>query len=308
MARALPPLSALRAFEASGRHLSFTKAADELGVTPAAVSHQVRQLEEFLGVALFRRLHRTVLLSDAGQSCLPLLTEGFDRLAEGIALLRRSDETGPLTVSVAPSFAVKWLVPRIEGFTSLHPDIDVRISATMALVDFRTDQVDMAIRYGNGDYPGLRIDKLFAESVTPMCSPALLDGAAPLRRPADLRGHTLLHDDSLYISGPAPDWRMWLRLAGVDDVDPDRGPRFNQAAHAMEAAIEGLGVVLGRESLAASDIAAGRLVRPFALTLPTEFAYYLVRPDAGGDRPKVAAFRDWILDESRQDDAKLRQC
>jgi len=304
MPRTLPPLNALRAFEASGRHLSFTKASDELGVTPAAISHQVRQLEEYLGVALFRRLTRAVHLTDAGQSCLPLLTQGFDKLAEAVAALQSAERSGVLMVSVTPSFASKWLIPRIERFATLHPDVDLRISASINLVDFRSDHVDVAIRFGRGQYAGLRGDKLFAESVTPMCSPALLQGKPSLSTPADLRHHTLLHDDSAYTSGPTPDWRVWLKLAGHDDVDPTRGPRFSDAAHALQAAMDGLGVVLGRESLAVSDIAAGRLVRPFELTLQTDFAYYLVRPDTGEDRPKVAAFRDWILEEAQQDEQR----
>lgn len=299
-----PLLNALRAFEASARHLSFTKAADELGVTPAAVSHQIRQLEDYLGMPLFRRLTRAVLLTDAAQACLPTLREGFDRLAEAVAILQSADRAGILTVSVAPSFAGKWLLPRIERFTSAHPDIDVRISANMAVVDFRSDQVDVAIRFGRGNYEGLSVDKLFSESVTPMCSPAL-QRKRPLRTPQDLETHTLIHDDSAYVIGPTPDWRMWLKMAGVANVDADRGLRFSFAEHALQAAIDGLGVVLGRRSLASADLAGGRLVTPFALSLPIEFAYYLVRPAFEDDRPKVALFRDWILAEARRDEATL---
>lgn len=302
MMRRLPPLNALRAFEASARHLSFTRAADELGVTPAAISHQVRQLEDWFGVPLFRRLNRSVRLTDAGQACLPPLTEGFDLLARAAAAVGAADDGGLLTVSVAPSFAGKWLVPRIEGFSARHPDVDVRISASMALVDFRTDDVDVGIRFGNGNYPDLRVDKLFAESVAPLCGPAVLADGQPLETPGDLSRHTLLHDDSAYAIGPTPDWRMWLRVAGVEDlVDWRRGPRFTQAEHALQAAIDGMGVVLGRTSLAAADLAAGRLVQPFALTLPTDFGYFLVAPETTAGRPKVAAFRDWIVEETRRD-------
>ena len=303
MRKRLPPLNAVRAFEASARHVSFTKAADELGVTPAAISHQVRLLEDQLGVSLFRRLNRTVRLTDAGQACLPMLTEAFDLIRRGVEAATAADEGGALTVSVTPSFASKWLVPRIEAFAAGHPEIDVRISATIALVDFRTDPVDVAIRFGAGTYPDLRVEKLFSESVAPMCSPALRDGPAPLRRPEDLAGHTLLHDDSAYVIGPTPDWRMWLRLAGVEGVDSTRGPRFSGADLALQAAIEGHGVVLGRTSLARGDLAAGRLVRPFELSLPIEFGYFLVFPEAAAERPKVAAFHDWILAEARHDEA-----
>ena len=305
MLRKLPPLTALRAFEAAARHLSLTKAAEELGVTPAAISHQVRQLEDQLGVELFRRLTRAVSLTEAGRVLLPLLTDGFDRLAEAVAVLRSMQQSCVLTVSVAPSFASKWLLPRLEGFAAAHPEIDVRISASMALVDFRSDQVDLAIRFGSGRYPGLKVDKLFSESVTPMCSPALLQGAHPLRNPDDLRHHPLLHDDSAYAVGPTPDWRMWLRLAGHEDVEASRGLRFSHAEHALQAACDGIGVVLGRQSLAAADIAAGRLVRPFQLVLPIDFGYYLVRPEQQEERPKVAALARWILDEAQRDDCTL---
>jgi len=226
-------------------------------------------------------------------------------LARAAAAVGTSDDGGMLTVSVAPSFAGKWLVPRIEGFSARHPDIDVRISASMGLVDFRTDDVDVGLRFGSGNYPGLRVDKLFAESVTPLCAPALLAGEAPLDTPADLRHHTLLHDDSAYAIGPIPDWRMWLRVAGVEDeVDWHWGLRFNQAEYALQAAIDGLGVVIGRTSLARADLAAERLVQPFALTLPTDYGYYMVAPEETADRPKVVAFRNWIVGETRKDAAE----
>ena len=302
MARKLPPLNALRAFEASARHLSFSRAADELGVTPAAISHQVRLLEDVLRVPLFRRVNRSVLLTDAGRSCLPLLSEGFDFLARAVAAAQADQDSGLLTVSIAPSFASKWLVPRIERFSNAHPEIDVRISASMTLVDFRSDKVDVAIRFGKGDYPGLRVDKLFAESISPMCSPTLMHGDRPLGVPTDLRHHTLIHDDSAYLFGPTPDWRMWLAAAGADSVDSSRGSRFSFADHALQAAIDGTGVVLGRNSLAAADIAAGRLIRPFDLSLSIAFGYYLVRPDVAVEPPKVAAFCEWVLAEAHRDE------
>jgi LysR family glycine cleavage system transcriptional activator len=251
---------------------------------------------------LFVRLTRRVVLTPAGQALLPPLTDGFDRLAEAVAGLRLVEQTGPLAVSLAPSFAAKWLVPRIERFSAAHPDIDLLISPSSALADFRSDGVDVAIRYGTGDYPGLRVESLFAETLTPMCSPALCAGPHPLITPGDLRHHVLIHDDSSVFLGPIPDWGMWLRLAGCEAIDVRRGPRFGYTEHALQAAIDGVGVVLGRRSLAAADIAAGRLVCPFELTLPTEFGYYLVCPESDADRPKVAAFRDWLIAEIRRDE------
>ncbi len=305
--RRLPPLNALRAFEASARHLSFSRAAEELGVTPAAISHQVRLLEQHLHVPLFRRLTRTVLLTDAGQACLPALQDGFDRLAEAVAILRSVERNRVLTVSVPPSFARRWLLPRIERFTEAHPEFDVRISANLALVDFRADHIDLAIRYGVGDYAGLRAERLFNECMTPMCSPALMRQGGPLETPSDLRNHTLIHDDTAYVSGPTPDWRMWLWLAGATDVDWSRGLRFGRAEDAMRAALDGLGVVLGRPTRADADLAAGRLVCPFKLVLPCEFGYHLVRPQVGNGRPAVAVFRKWLLDEARRDEVGLEQ-
>ncbi len=300
MARDLPPLNALRAFEAAGRHLSLTKAASELHVTPAAVSHQVKGLEGYLGVKLFRRVGNSLLLTDAGQACLPGLSEGFDRLAEAIERLGDHDTRGPVHVSVAPAFASKWLVPRLERFDAAHPEIDVRISASLELVNFDRDGFDAAIRLGRGSYPDLDVRKLFAESVVPMCRPDLIEGPHPLRTPADLRHHVLLHDDSLRFDRAAPDWPMWLKAAGVKDVDPSRGPHFSHPDHAMQAAIDGAGMVLGWRTLAAADLAASRLAIPFDLTLPMELAFFFVCPHVAAERPKVVAFRDWLLEESRR--------
>lgn len=298
--RRLPPLNSLRAFEASARHLSLAKAAEELNVTASAVSHQVKQLEEVLGVPLFVRMTRKVALTEAGHAILPLLTEAFDALAEAVALLRRREESGALTVSVAPSFAGKWLVPHSEHFRLVHPDIDLRISANITPVDFRGHDVDVAIRFGRGGYGGLKEDLLVAEVIAPLCSPALITGEPPLTVPCDLAGHTLLHDDSTSAMGPAPDWRMWLRLAGVTGVDVERGPRFSYADHALQAAVDGQGVVLGRLSLARDDLAAGSLVQPFGREIPTEFGYFLVRPDRDPEPRKVTVFRDWILGEMKR--------
>ena len=308
MTQRLPPLNALRAFEAAGRHLSFTKAAEELYVTPAAVGHQVKALEEFLGLRLFRRLTRAIALTDAGQALLPGIRDGFVRFDGALERLRGQEESGVLNVSVLQSLATKWLVPRLERFHSAYPDIDVRISASVRLVDFVRDDFDMAIRYGLGDWPGLRVELLMGEEVIPVCSPALCEGVHPLKTPDDLRHHTLIHDHSFELTphrrfartfqGVFPDWRRWLDAAGVDDVDPSHGPGLSPSSMVIQAAIDGQGVALARSVLIASDLADGRLLKPFGPTIPVDFAYYLVSPDAAADRPKVAAFRSWIMEEA----------
>jgi LysR family glycine cleavage system transcriptional activator len=295
----LPPLNALRAFEAAGRHLSLSRAADELHVTPAAVSHQIKALEAFLGVKLFRRHHRTLLLTDAGQACLPGLREGFDRLAEGVEAARLQSTARPLTVSVAPSFGAKWLVPRLDRFSAAHPGIDVRIDASTRLADPLREDIDLCIRYGPGNYPGLHVECLLAEEVVPVCGPALLRGPDALKAPADLCRHSLLHVDNPIGDDSHPDWPMWLAAAGVDDCDVSRGPRFTMASMAVEAAIAGQGVALAGSVLVADDIAAGRLVRPFELRFPVKFAYYLVCTEPAWGQPRVVAFREWLKSETR---------
>jgi LysR family transcriptional regulator, glycine cleavage system transcriptional activator len=297
MARRLPPLNSLRAFEAAARHLSFTKAAEELHVTPAAVSHQIKGLEDHLGVKLFRRLNRAVLLTEAGQACVAGLSDAFDRMAMALERLRAQECSGPLTVSTSPALAAKWLVPRLEGFQELYPEIDVRVSAAMRLVDFAREDVDVAIRYGRGCYRGLLAELLLTNEVVPVCAPALLEGSRPLRAPQDLRHHTLLHDDTLTSDGAYPNWAMWLRAAGVEGVDPSRGPRFDYAGLVLDAATAGHGVALALSTIVAADIAVGRLVKPFAVAVPTPFAYYVVCPQATAERPKVAAFRRWLRAE-----------
>ncbi len=297
MVRRLYPLNALRAFEAAGRHLSFVKAAEELHVTPGAVSHQVKGLEEFLRVQLFRRLPQRVLLTDVGQAFLAELRECFARVDRAVERVLESDALGPLAVSVAPAFAAKWLGPRLERFSAASPEIDLRISASLAMIDFQRDSFDAAIRLGRGNYPGLVSVKLFDESVTPMCSARLLEGDHQLRTPDDLRHHVLLHDDSLDFDTAAPHWGDWLEAAGASTVDPTRGPHFSHPDHSLQAAIDGAGVVLGWRSLALADLEAGRVVAPFDLALPLGLDFYLVYPEGHGDRPKVAAFQQWLLKE-----------
>ena len=202
-------------------------------------------------------------------------------------------------ISVAPAFAAKWLVPRLERLSAAYPDIDVRISARLTVIDFQRDAFDAAIRLGRGSYPGLESTKLFDESVTPMCSPRLLEGDYPLRTAADLHHHLLLHDDSLDFDPSAPKWSTWLKAAGIEGVDPTRGPHFSHPDHSLQVAIDGAGVVLGWRTLAVADLAAGRLIAPFDLALPLELGFYLVCPETHADRPKVVKFRVWLLDEVR---------
>jgi LysR family glycine cleavage system transcriptional activator len=295
MPKDLPPLNALRAFEAAGRHLSITRAADELCVTVAAISHQVKTLEEYLEVRLFRRNGNSLFLTDAGQTCLPGLRAGFAELERAVDALRERDLRGALVLSVAPVFATKWLIPRLGAFHAAHPDIDVEISATLGLADFERDGIDAAIRVGRGRYPGLAAHRLFGESVVPMCSPALLKGEHPLTSPKNLRHHVLLHFDWPSQEQVMPDWATWVRTTGVQGVDATRGPRFTQPDYAMQAAVEGIGVVLGWRSLAHADLDSGRLTIPFDLPLQMDVAFYLVYPEGSEERPKLARFREWLL-------------
>jgi LysR family glycine cleavage system transcriptional activator len=300
MPRPIYPLNALRAFEASARHLSFVKAADELSVTPAAVSHQVKKLEEFLGFPLFRRQSRGLLLVESGQSLLSELSEVFLQLDKAMERVIDHDSRGTLTLSVAPTFAVMWLIPRLQQFYALYPDIDVRISTGLGLIDFQRDDFDAAIRLGSGQWFGLETIKLFEESVSPMCSPRLLEGPDAMRSPDDLRNQVLLHNHSMDYDPDAPTWEKWLEAAGATGVDASRGTHFSLPDHGLQAAIDGAGVVLGWRFLSAKDIAAGRVVEPFDLTLPLGSSFFLVYPEAHSLRPNIVAFRDWLIQEVRK--------
>jgi LysR family glycine cleavage system transcriptional activator len=293
--RKLPPLKSLQAFEAAARWLSFSKAAEELFVTPAAISQQVKLLEAYLGVPLFRRLTRAVQLTDEAKAILPLVTEGFDRLAEAVERLANEEMAGILTVSSAPTFAIKWLVHHLADFSHTYPDIDVRLDASLEIRDFAAGGIDVSIRLGMGNYPGLHVTRIFAEEVSPVCSPRLLDGANPLRALEDLKNHRLLHVDWGKLSALSPDWRMWAKAAGIEDVSLDRGPRFSLENMAIEAAINGEGIALISHSAVVEDLKAGRLVKPFDLSVKTDVAYWLVCPKEHLRRPKVKAFCEWLL-------------
>jgi LysR family glycine cleavage system transcriptional activator len=296
----LPPLSALRAFESAARHMSFSKAADELHVTPAAISHQMHALEEDLGVKLFHRMNRAIELTASARVLLPGLSEAFAGIQSSVRRLRAHNDTGTLTVTASPSFTAKWLVLRLHLFQEEHPEIDVRISATDDVVDLTRGDFDVAIRYGCGKYPGLDVELLFTNEVFPACSPQLLTSGPPLRTPEDLSRHALIHDLAIERDPLVPTWPMWLKAAGVKDVPAVTGLTFNNMHLALDAAIAGYGVVLAYSTIAAADLGAGRLVRLFSLALPDQFAYYIVTAPGALERPKVRAFRNWLRQEADQ--------
>jgi LysR family glycine cleavage system transcriptional activator len=303
--RRLPPLNALRAFEAAARHLNFSRAADELSVTPGAVSQQIQNLEDYIGAALFKRTPKGLLLTDAAQIALPALREAFDRLAEAASMLTAAVDGRRLTVSVAPSFAAKWLVPRLGKFETAHPLVDVWVSAGMELVDFASGEVDVAIRYGAGRYPGLESQRLMQETVLAVASPELL-ATNPLATLDDLAHHILLHDGSPDADPSCPDWTMWLAARGVKGVDGQRGPRFNQSSLVIEAAAGGRGIALAKRTLAQADLDAGRLVTPFQDATAVDFAYHVVYPKAKGRLPQVKAFIGWLTAEAEAHEELLR--
>jgi LysR family glycine cleavage system transcriptional activator len=265
----LPPLNALRTFEAAARHLSFTAAAEELCVTAAAVSHQIRSLEEHLGTALFHRSNRALVLTEAGTLLLPDVREAFARLMTATRELRRHAFAGPLTVAVPPSFAAKWLVPRLSGFQARCPDIEVKLISSSELVDFGRDDVDLAIRYGAGVYPGLHTELLTATEFFPVCSPKLARGPPPLIVPDDLRHVVLLHDEVPTALPMVPSWETWFKAAGVTGGEiAAHGPRFNTSFLTLEMALSGMGVALAQSTLVSADLAEGRLIRLFSVSIP----------------------------------------
>ncbi|MBS0641276.1 MAG: transcriptional regulator GcvA [Acetobacteraceae bacterium] len=295
----LPSLNGLRAFEAAARHMSFTLAAAELNVTQTAISHQIRRLEEQLGLKLFHRRNRALELTREAQDYLPSIRSAFEDLRKATERLRRSDRDGVLTVTTTASLAAKWLVGHVAAFQEAHPSIEVRLSTSAHLVDFRREDVDLGIRYGRGAWPGLRADWLLAEHLFPVCHPSLLAGPVPLREPADLANHTLLHT-----TVSREDWQLWLTAAGLPvEIARRRGLVFDQWFMSIQAAMEGLGVALGRTHLVEADIAAGRLAVPFEMVLPQDAGYYIVTPEGRPDSPQIALFRAWILSAARDSSA-----
>jgi LysR family glycine cleavage system transcriptional activator len=291
MAARLPSLNGLRAFEAAARHLSFTQAAAELNVTQTAISHQIRRLEEELGIRLFVRKNRALALTPKAKDYLPGVRAAFNDLRLATDQLLRKDDDRVLTVSTLASLAAKWLLPRLTAFQEAHPGIDVRITTSTALVDFRGGDVDAAIRYGRGNWQGLRAEWLMADDFFPVCSPALLSGKRPLKSPEDLRDHVLLHT-----STNSDDWRQWLTAAGLpSDISKQPGITFDLILMTVQAAIDGIGVAMGRTSYVQDDIAKGRLVVPFKIALPVDAGFYLVSPEGAAEPPKLRAFRQWLI-------------
>jgi LysR family glycine cleavage system transcriptional activator len=293
MSKALPSLNGLRAFEAAARHLNFTRAAEELNVTQAAVSHQIKGLEERLGQPLFRRLNRKLLLTDAGQTLLAPMSQALAIMTEAVARIEGDDGAGMLTISTLDSIASNWLVPRLGRFRASYPDIDVRMAISDDLVDFSDGGVDVALRYGLGDYPGLHVVPMMTEELFPVCSPAMLETGPPLVEPADLRHYTLFHDNVL------EGWPEWFAAAGVTGGGFTHGPAFSHSNLVMRSAIIGEGVALGRSQLVADDLASGRLVKPFEISVPSTWAYYIVSAPVHANRPKVKAFREWALEQAK---------
>jgi LysR family transcriptional regulator, glycine cleavage system transcriptional activator len=300
MLRRLPSLNALKAFEAAARHQSFTKAAQELSVTQGAVSHQVKALEAELGLRLFNRERQRLVITAAGKSYLDVVRDAFDRLAVGTNRLLQLQKTGALTVTTSPNFASKWLVHRLGRFVESHPDIDLRVSASLQHIDFAREDVDVAVRHGDGQWSGLSVTRLCVEELFPVCSPKFMRGRKALLSPADLRNHTLLHIND------RRDWSKWLEAAGVPATDIERGPIFNQASMAIDSAVDGQGIALARSALAAWDLRAGRLVRPLALAMKAPYAYWIVCPKSTAELPKIATFRDWLMAEAAEDARHLR--
>lgn len=299
MSRRLPPLNSLKVFEAAARHLSFTRAAEELFVTQAAVSHQVKALEEHLGIKLFRRRNRSLLLTEEGQSYFLDIKDIFTAIADATDKVLERSEKGALTISLPPSFAIQWLVPRLADFNRQEPDIDVRIKAVDLDEGSLTDDVDVAIYYGRGNWPGLKADKLYQEYLLPLCAPQLLLATKPLEALEDLRHHTLLHDTS------RKDWKQFVKQNGLDQVNVNHGPIFSHTTMVLQAAAHGQGVALGNNVLAQPEIDAGRLVAPFDEVLLSKNAFYVVCHDKSIDNGRVAKFRDWMLTKAASEQEEL---
>jgi LysR family transcriptional regulator, glycine cleavage system transcriptional activator len=307
MANSIPGTRALRALDAAARHLNFSRAADELGLTPAAVSHQIKEIEDQLGMALFVRTSRTVQLTEAGSVVHEAAVDALSTLGRAVTRARKLKRgKTELKVTADATFASKWLVPRIDSFRKRRPEIELRFDISSKLRDFAHEDIDVAIRFGAGRYPGLTAKRLFDNVIIPVCSPKLLKSGPPLNTPRDLLQHTLVHIEWSRQGVTWPNWRMWMAAAGVEDFDDSRCVLFEDSSHAIQAAIEGSVVALGDFAMVADDLSSGRLIRPFELGIkvPADFAYYLVYPTEVSDDSRIVAFRDWIFDEAGRTQAR----
>src|SRR3954454_11233377 len=300
MRQRLPPLNALKAFEAAARYESFTRAAEELCVTQGAVSHQVKALEAELGIKLFNRERQRLVITGAGRDYLTVVRDALDRIALGTERLLQRQNTGVLTVSTSPDFAAKWLVHRLGDVAEAHPEIDLRVSATLHHVDFAREEVDLAVRHGDGNWPGLDTVRLSAEQLFAVCSPKLVSGKRRINKPADILKFPLIHMDS------RADWKNWFQEAGLDDAAATHGPVLNRASMVIDAAINGQGIALARTTLAAWDLLKGHLARPFSLSLPLSKSYWIICPKVTATLPKIVTFRDWLLAEASRDLRQLK--
>ena len=298
----LPPLNALKAFEVAGRHMSFSRAAEELHVTPAAISHQIKALETDLGVKLFRRLNRSLQLTEAGQACLPGLRSAFETMASAVGQVRDKEDWNVLTISAPPAFGARWLVPRIVDFRTANPQIQVRIDPAIRSMDPVRDSVDVAIEFSQGHYSGRSVQRsaqrLFGQDVFPVCSPELLDGKNPLTTPDDLRGHTLIHFDAPMDDPGWPNWETWLRANNVDRLDPNKGPHFTSPNFTTQALLAGHGVALMAELVVESELATGTLVKPFDISYPGDLSYWALATSVDSEDDPVTLFWNWLTREA----------
>ena len=294
----LPSLNALKAFEVAGRHMSFSRAAEELHVTPAAISHQIKALETDLGVKLFRRLNRSLQLTEAGQACLPGLRSAFETMASAVGRVRDKEDWNVLTISAPPAFGARWLVPRIVDFRTANPQIQVRIDPAIRSMDTVRASVDVAIEFSQGHYSDREAQRLFGQDVFPVCSPELLDGKNPLTTPADLRRHTLIHFDAPTGDPEWPNWETWLSANNVGQIDPNKGPHFTSPNFTTQALLSGHGVALMAELVVENELATGTLVKPFDISYPGDLSYWALATSMGAADDPITLFWNWITNEA----------
>ena len=296
MPNRLPPLNALRAFEAAARHMSFARSAEELNVTQSAVSQHVRQLEDYLGLKLFLRQNNSLTLTVAGRALLPPIRDAFKGLLEATSSVKSRDFENVLKIGAPPTFSTKWLRSRLANFRQQYPELEIKLIASKKWIDFNREDFDASIRFGQGDYPGLVAENFMTEDIFPVCSPKLFNSTTSLRSLTDLRFHTLLHAEHSEDDVTAPNWAQWIRAMGVEGIDASKGPSYTPASLAIDAAIAGEGIALAKGKWVHDDILSGKLLKPFEESLPSAFSYYLVYPEGGISR-KVAIFRRWLFEQ-----------